>query len=86
MLKTRPAWKSFDGVVGDIQIRLEGLKCIYLSSEPISLIPTFFLMYIDNGLVKNDFFQITQTVRSFQISNVLLRRKQSIKDERIRTA
>ena len=37
-------WKSFDGVVGDTEIRLERLKCNDLSSEPISVIPTFFLM------------------------------------------
>ena len=37
-------WKSFDGVVGDAEIRLERLKCNNISSEPISAIPTFFLM------------------------------------------
>ena len=35
-------WKSFDGVVGDTEIRLEGLKCNNLSSDTISVIPTFF--------------------------------------------
>ena len=37
-------WKSFDGVVGNPEIRLEGLNCINLSSDTISGIPTFFLM------------------------------------------
>ena len=37
-------WKSFDGVVGDTEIRLEGLKCNNLSSDTISVIPTLFLM------------------------------------------
>ena len=37
-------WKSFDGVVGDAEIRLERLKCNNLSSDTISVIPTFFLM------------------------------------------
>ena len=40
----RLTWKSFDGVVGDAEIRLERLKCNNISSEPISAIPIFFLM------------------------------------------
>ena len=40
----RLTWKSFYGVVGNPEIRLEGLKCINLSSDTISGIPTFFLM------------------------------------------
>ena len=37
-------WKSFDGVVGDAEIKLGRLKSNNISSEPISAIPTFFLM------------------------------------------
>ena len=40
----RLTWKSFDGVVGNPEIRLEGLKCINLSSDTISGIPTCFLI------------------------------------------
>ena len=63
----RLTWKSFDGVVGNPEIRFEGLKCINLSSDIISGIPTFFLMYIHDGLVKNDIIQIPEMVRSFEI-------------------
>ena len=40
----RLTWKSFYGVVGNPEIRVAGLKCINLSSDTISGIPTFFLM------------------------------------------
>ena len=43
-------WKSFDGLVGNPEIRLEGLEYTKLPSDTISGIPTFFLMKVDNGL------------------------------------